>query len=159
GKRSLRPAGGGMTDDRGQYRIFGIGPGKYYVSARYRNWMAEGTDSAYPPIYYPGTANAQEATRVDVAPGGQVSGIDIPLVETKAVRISGKVVRSDGKAAGQVMLMYMRIEEGGGFVSFGGSGGAVDTEGNFKVSGLFPGRYRLIADARGSEKPQMASLV
>ena len=38
GKRNLRPMGGGSTDDRGQFRIFGIAPGKYYVSARYRDW-------------------------------------------------------------------------------------------------------------------------
>ncbi|MSO23490.1 MAG: hypothetical protein EXQ58_09615 [Acidobacteria bacterium] len=35
----------------------------------------------------------------------------------------------------------------------------VDAEGNFKIGSLLPGRYRLIADARGSEKPQMASLL
>ena len=33
GERQLRPAGGDQTDDRGQYRVFGLPPGDYYVSA------------------------------------------------------------------------------------------------------------------------------
>jgi Carboxypeptidase regulatory-like domain len=33
GGRELVPAGGGQTDDRGIYRIWGLDPGEYYVSA------------------------------------------------------------------------------------------------------------------------------
>jgi hypothetical protein len=33
GERQLMPAGGDQTDDRGQYRVFGLPPGDYYVSA------------------------------------------------------------------------------------------------------------------------------
>jgi carboxypeptidase family protein len=33
GERQLAPAGGDQTDDRGQYRVFGLPPGDYYVSA------------------------------------------------------------------------------------------------------------------------------
>jgi hypothetical protein len=37
GNRQLVPAGNGQTDDRGQYRIWGLNPGEYYVSAVGRN--------------------------------------------------------------------------------------------------------------------------
>ena len=33
GEKQLQPVGGDQTDDRGQYRIFGLPPGDYYVSA------------------------------------------------------------------------------------------------------------------------------
>src|SRR5919197_3501676 len=33
GERRLSPAGGDQSDDRGQYRVFGLPPGEYYVSA------------------------------------------------------------------------------------------------------------------------------
>src|SRR6185369_4525367 len=33
GERQLTPAGGDQTDDRGQFRVFGLPPGEYYVSA------------------------------------------------------------------------------------------------------------------------------
>ena len=32
GERQLTPAGGDQTDDRGQYRAFGLAPGDYYIS-------------------------------------------------------------------------------------------------------------------------------
>jgi hypothetical protein len=37
GSRQLVPAGNGQTDDRGEYRIWGLNPGEYYVSAVNRN--------------------------------------------------------------------------------------------------------------------------
>ena len=33
GERELMPAGGDQTDDRGQYRVYGLPPGEYFVSA------------------------------------------------------------------------------------------------------------------------------
>jgi hypothetical protein len=37
GNRQLVPAGTAQTDDRGQYRVWGLNPGEYYVSAVMRN--------------------------------------------------------------------------------------------------------------------------
>jgi carboxypeptidase family protein len=37
GQRQLVPAGTGQTDDRGEYRIWGLNPGEYYISAIARN--------------------------------------------------------------------------------------------------------------------------
>ena len=38
GDRRLTPAGGGQTDDRGQFRVWGLMPGEYYVNAIARNF-------------------------------------------------------------------------------------------------------------------------
>lgn len=38
GSRQLVPAGSGVTDDRGQYRVWGLNPGEYYVTAVARNF-------------------------------------------------------------------------------------------------------------------------
>jgi protocatechuate 3,4-dioxygenase beta subunit len=158
GKRNLRPMGGGSTDDRGQFRLFDIAPGKYFVSARFRNWASEDQDdSTYPPVYYPGTPRAQEAARIEVTPGGEIQGIDITLTESKAFSISGKVFRADGKPATEAFLVSMRAEEED-FFGWTFSDSRVDAEGNFKLGGLLPGRYRLTAESRRSEKPQMASV-
>jgi hypothetical protein len=42
GDRRLTPAGSAQTDDRGQYRIWGLMPGEYYVSAVARNFNPGG---------------------------------------------------------------------------------------------------------------------
>jgi protocatechuate 3,4-dioxygenase beta subunit len=149
GKRSLRPMGGGGTDDRGLFRIFGIAPGKYTVSALYRDWGREAhEESTYPRVYFPGTANPNEATRIDVTPGSQLSGIDIALAETKAFSVSGKVVGSDGKPAGDAMLESFRMDANGSWASFmTSSRGLVDADGTFRLGGLLPGRHRLTAES------------
>src|SRR5437868_468616 len=36
GARRLTPGGGGQTDDKGQYRVWGLMPGDYYVNATAR---------------------------------------------------------------------------------------------------------------------------
>ena len=41
GQRTLQQAGNGQTDDRGIYRIFGLQPGDYLVSATPRNVAAQ----------------------------------------------------------------------------------------------------------------------
>src|SRR5262245_34093719 len=38
GNRQLVPAGTAQTDDRGEYRVWGLNPGDYYVSAVIRNF-------------------------------------------------------------------------------------------------------------------------
>src|SRR5262245_57640453 len=37
GSRQLVPAGNAQTDDRGEYRVWGLNPGDYYVSATNRS--------------------------------------------------------------------------------------------------------------------------
>ena len=36
GKKQLQPFGFGSTNDLGEYRMFGLAPGRYYLSATYR---------------------------------------------------------------------------------------------------------------------------
>ena len=38
GDRRMTPAGGGQTDDKGQFRVWGLMPGEYYVNAIARNF-------------------------------------------------------------------------------------------------------------------------
>src|SRR5919198_635103 len=42
GERRLTPAGNTQTDDRGQFRVWGLMPGEYYVSAVARNFNRGG---------------------------------------------------------------------------------------------------------------------
>ncbi len=56
GKMFLRPATKAVTDDRGQYRIAGLRPGRYYVvaeyqsqAAKYKNWLDETVAGSFGP--------------------------------------------------------------------------------------------------------------
>ena len=122
GMRQLAPAGGGDgTDDTGAFRIYGLTPGDYYVTAVPQMVMFadESSDATgYAPTYYPGTGNVAEAQRVSVTVGQELTNIGFALLPTKAVRLTGTVIDSKGERiqTGFVMLQDTSEMAGGMFM-------------------------------------------
>ncbi len=97
-----RPASGGgagggfQTDDRGVYRIYGLQPGSYVVSAGRTGGgggPGGGRFSPYDgdvPTYFP-AATRDTAVEVSVSGGGETGGIDIQYRGDKGRAISGKI--------------------------------------------------------------------
>jgi hypothetical protein len=139
GERQLVPAGIDQSDDRGQYRVFGLAPGDYFVSATaggverlaqqllpMLGGAAAPETTGYAPTYYPGAIAPAEAARVRLGPGQELSGIDFPLQLVALATVRGVV--SGGPAT--VMLLPE-----GGLGSGGGRGG-----GRGGMAGLGGGR-------------------
>ena len=145
GDRRMMPAGGrpASTNDLGDYRIFGLAPGQYFVSATLRSLMGGESDdrSGYAPTYYPGTGNAAEAQRITVAAGQTVNGMNLTLLPVRTSRISGRAVDADGKPL--VGGMVMAMERTGMFAMSMRSPAPVRADGAFVVSGITPGQYIL----------------
>jgi Carboxypeptidase regulatory-like domain len=167
GRRRLMPTGrNGTTNDIGEYRIFGLSPGEYYVSATLRN-SSYGGDSddhaGYAATYYPGTANGSEAQRVSVEVGQSVSEINITLVATRTAKITGTVTDSQGRAVTTGGVMAMPRGTGGMF--FGPAGnGPIRPDGTFALSGVAPGEYTLRANigngmGGGDGRPEFATAI
>ena len=109
----------GGTNDRGEYRIFGLRPGSYYVSARTMDMSgvialaqsggpgigALDTNDGLATTFYPGTANAAEAQAIQVGLMQQASA-SFTLVPARMARISGTVLDSQGQpfSGARVML-------------------------------------------------------
>lgn len=165
GGRRLTAAAGSnardTTDDQGHYRLFGLPPGEYFVSATLRTGGPEAADpagevSGYAATYYPGTSNMAEAARVTLAVSQENTAVSFGLIATKLVRVSGQVLTSTGApaAGGTVMLVPGGIAAGRGIVmQQGGGGGRTDRTGAFTVGNVAPGRYQVQAmtGGRGSE--------
>ena len=158
GKRQLLPFGQDETDDRGQFRIFGIPPGTYLLAASPRPFAAltGGAERPFPPTYYPGVLRVEEAATVQVAAGAEVGGFNITLIEALTYNVSGRVLTPEGKPAHSVWIMSMK-ESVKDVTSMMAPNTKTDLQGEFKVSGLLPGRHRLYARAGGGENAQMAS--
>jgi hypothetical protein len=149
GTRQMLPAAGqnsrGMTDDLGQFRLFGLSPGEYVVSASFRSGD-EVTDpgaeaTGYAPTYYPGSPDAGDAQRVTVGLGQELGNVSFALVATRLVRVSGTVLTSQGTpmANGMVMLGPANTRRGAAMgVSFAGR---IDASGAFRIANVTPGRY------------------
>jgi protocatechuate 3,4-dioxygenase beta subunit len=139
-----------ITDNKGQYRIDGLAPGKYRLKAtpEQRHLPPElRTDGSkefhYMATFYPSVATSKGATRVAVAPGGEVSGIDIALLSTPLIEVSGKVL--DVPAGAKGLSIDVTRYEGTEFADDFPVPG-VKADGSFVIWGLDPGKYSVTAE-------------
>ena len=161
GERTLVPVARAQTDDRGQFRLFDIPPGSYFLSATqggFRFFGGRGRGrrgQSFPPTYYPGVPSPEQASRIEVSAGGEVGGFHLTLIESHTYSVSGRVLAAEGSPAQSVRIMTVN-RSSPGQVSLRG-GATTDLQGTFKVAGLLPGRYRLIASRGRGQEPQIAS--
>jgi hypothetical protein len=162
GRRRLTPSGrNATTNDLGQFRIYGLPPGEYYVSATFRAGGPVMLDmlgpaanqsgvnqSGYASTYYPATANPAEAQRVAVAVGQELSSVDIQLQPVKLAKVSGMAMGSDGRPmSGAIVMLVPSMKDA---VLFGPGGTSrTDKDGNFTLNGVTPGDYSLQAQSSG----------
>lgn len=145
------PIGGSSTDDRGQFRLFGLQPGDYSVAAEGRNNTFVPPGAQQPEqeqvgmlmTYYPGTPNEAEAQRVHVDAAAEMSGVDIRMMTGRLFHVSGTVVDSQG----QVVRASGTLQHRTTGVSFESFGFSVDPQGHFQMQNVPPGEYRLTARA------------
>jgi hypothetical protein len=160
GARKLVTQSGSATDDRGEFRIFGVPPGDYVIVARFDDATDLGSRDRvrYVPTYYPGTPVASEAQRVTVGPGQEVPGITIALARAATATVRG-VVRSSGQASGP--FIFVSAREIGGPEAHGRMATAVATgDGSFAITGLLPGNYFVEAQSQpGSESASIEVVV
>lgn len=158
GARRLLPAGqSDRTDDQGTFRVFGLPPGEYVVSATLNEDRAlfrpraggadDDATTGYAPTYFPGTTNAGDAQRVTVGLGQEVSGIGFGLSLMPLAKVSGRVVGLAGlELAGMVLAMPDDMVRQ---AMSPPRGAAVNADGTFELRGLAPGRYTLVVGGRG----------
>jgi hypothetical protein len=157
GRRRLTNAGRGMqTNDLGQFRVYGLPPGEYYVSATLHSFESMGFDmmagpggpvgsapaSGYAPTYYPAAASPNDAQRVSVAVGQELSGVDIALQPVKLAKITGTAIGSDGKPLASAMVTLVpNMREAMYFMPGRTSG--TSKYGQFTIGNVVPGEYSL----------------
>jgi hypothetical protein len=151
GVRRLVAESGSSTDDRGEFRIFGVPPGDYLIVARFASMDVGSKDRVrYVPTYYPGTPVASEAQRVTIGLGQEVTGIIIALARAATATVRG-VVRSSGEASFGPFT-FVNAREIGGPQAYDGTATAVAAgDGSFAIAGLLPGTYVVEARSSGSE--------
>lgn len=166
GRRRLQAAGRtATTNDLGQYRIYGLPPGEYYVSASLRGGhemmvmemavaairtssaaASEAPTSGYAPTYYPGTANGTEAQKLTLAIGQEAMNTDFGLIPVRLAKVSGTVIGSEGRPLEGVMVSASPRNAGASTLVFpGGAAARTDKNGNFTLSSVAPGEYTLNA--------------
>jgi len=99
GKKELATSQMVHTNDLGEYRIYGLSPGKYYVTAALKNDRDEDEvdrsavprSNSYVTTYYPGVVDPAAAVLLEVGPGAQLGGINLTLAKARTFRVRGRV--------------------------------------------------------------------
>lgn len=139
-----------QTDDRGIYRVYGLGPGNYKVSIGKvvsNNNQTAGFrmgGSQYIKTYYPGVEDSSKATTIEITEGSEVLNIDITPGKTgRGYSVSGRVVDADSNhPVPHVYVAYSTVSEEN--QTLGGmnlTGGQTDENGKFHLDGVAPGHY------------------
>jgi hypothetical protein len=140
------------TDDLGQFRVYGLPPGEYFVSAGMTpNMMhqgARGISTGYITTYYPGTPSLSEAQPVTVAGGQETSSVVFSLSTARTSRIRGRVLSSEAKPVGNVFVVVRPQGTDGSNFGFGGAQARPD--GSFELSNITPGDYTIEARSRSA---------
>jgi 5-hydroxyisourate hydrolase-like protein (transthyretin family) len=161
-KQEMFSASVGVTDDRGEYRIFGLKPGEYYVKAAETadppiagpvemgsDWtLLHELGSRYAPLYYPGLLQMDQAQAVTLGAGEEAQA-DFAMRRIKLVEVSGRVIGVDGSPATHAFanLSVPNVNDWGGELGTG-----VDSKGEFSIKGVPPGSY--ILSVRQNEEGQ-----
>jgi len=128
------------TDDRGVYRIYGLPAGRYLVGAGGGDRPGVSRRIRYPRTYYPDAVEEAQAQIVEIETGAVVESIDIRLgAPLKAYAVAGRVV--DAESGQPVFGAPVSVGRERGPGQAGASGGVTNADGQFRVTGLTPGRY------------------
>jgi hypothetical protein len=150
GKTRLTPAPGATnvmpTDDRGVFRIYGLAPGDYYLTATSGPFAGPTNPPGFAVTFYPGTRNPQDAKTVHLDSGHDTRGISFAMTPAPMSAIAGSVIDADGKPVrGNVMMFGL---SGGDIRSFMSANTVSDPEGKFSFRNVAPGSYVIQAYGR-----------
>jgi hypothetical protein len=159
GKRKLSPEVTVPTNDLGEYRLFGLRPGRYFVSAKYKpgvqivgqqeiqTGLNDDSERGYAETYYPGTPDPARASTITVKAGDEIPSVEILLRPVTVFRIRGRVYNMvSAKRSGAGVNIALQPHNTGLAWSFPAQQGHVEKpDGPFEINDVLPGSYVLSA--------------
>jgi uncharacterized protein (DUF2141 family) len=155
-----------VSNDLGEYRIFGLRPGNYYIQSFYRDAASvlglrrrpekdqntsEGVTDDFAVTWYPGMLDQRNAQRLRLEPGKNISNIDISIQLTRSVKVEGSLENLPPGMSARVYVEPVDFESAGTRQVFTVN---PTNSGNHKFyfRSLPPGEYALRAEIVGSGK-------
>jgi hypothetical protein len=159
GHAVLAPLVAKVTDDRGEYRLFWVPPGDYYLAVTPRPPApSPGVPASTLPVktFYPGVTDIAQARMVSIRGGEDMAGMDIAIRGARAFKVSGQIsslipppaatLGAPGVNAAVLMLLnrdQAAPDDGG--TRAAGTVPLIPTTGQFELANVLPGAYELFA--------------
>jgi hypothetical protein len=152
----------GVTDDVGAFRLFGLAPGEYVLSAAPSSRIVgppldAGERAQYATTYFPSTTLPGQAEVFTIAAGQTIGDMLITLVPGRSARIMGTAVDSGGRPMSGQVIATSRGENFPG--SDGLVRGSIRPDGTFTLDAPTTGRYLLQAVNRTGDERAIAESV
>lgn len=145
GKREMNSRGFTQTDDRGEYRVRGLRPGRYYVKGDVGVWASASE------TYYPGVKDMNGAVPLVVREAQDaIANFQIDPRLKPVMTISGRVTSSiAGVPADDVERIFVATPDGDS--TYYDNRAEDPSNGRFEIRNIFPGVYDLFPEARDKD--------
>ena len=151
----LRHAGpSAQSNDLGEFRLFSLPPGEYYVQASPRPGFGAGEVSAprartLLPTFFPSTPDQAGAEPITLGAGQTSEPLVITMVGAPAFQVSGVVVDESGKPVSNAVVRLSQEDAGGRplVMMRPWNQSRTDQAGRFTIGDVTPGAYTLLAIA------------
>ena len=146
GKRQLNNRNNAaVANDKGEFRLWGLRPGTFYVQADRGNAMTFSQaetirgprPAGYLPTYHPNATDPAQASPIEVVLGAQLRGIDIHMRHDRTFVIRAKMGGNDSSE--NMMMLQLLPRDGNGAGPFG----MRNRDGMIQFSGVRPGSYMI----------------
>ena len=154
GKRSLVSGADAQTNDLGEYRLFGLAPGRYFVSAHYGTWQrgvgeseeqTQASAQGYAKMFYPGTPDRTKASAIAVKAGEEIPSVEILMRQVSVYHVRGHVYNQITNRPGTDSFVLL-LPKSGQRADIGDTFIMVQKrDGSFDIPEILPGSYSLAA--------------
>ncbi|MBO0857554.1 MAG: carboxypeptidase regulatory-like domain-containing protein [Chloracidobacterium sp.] len=133
-----------QTDDRGNYRIYGLTAGRYILGVG-GALTSDLAGRKFHTTFYPDATDRSQAKIIEVKEGAELTDIDIRLgAEKETHQVSGRVIDAETrKPLPGISVLCMEAPDKKNWGTRSGTPATTDGEGRFRCADLNPGRYEL----------------
>jgi hypothetical protein len=140
-----------QTDDRGEFRLFGVAPGSYVLAIEAANPAAAGRIA----LFYPGVPAAADAQLLSVPVGAVVSELTVVIPQLSTGSITGVVRTADGRP-----LVAQTVAADGSESRLSAAATAsIAADGSYVFPALPFGKYTLSVSQAGPDMESAAASV
>ena len=155
GKKTLFPETTVTTNDLGEYRLFGIPAGRYFIRAEYKpnerisgRGEFDGVDDeeprGYAPMYYPSGTEPARASTVAVKAGEEIPGLEVLLRRVEVFTVRGRLYNTIARRSNANYNLSLSPRGEDAWLSLPQRDAFVDDKnGTFAFRGVLPGPYLL----------------
>ena len=153
GKKTLFPETAVTTSDLGEYRLFGLSPGRYFIRAEYKpnerpsgrgEFDGDEEPRGYVPMYYPSSTEPARANTVAVRAGEEIPGLQVLLRRVDVFTVRGQVYNMTAKRSSTSYNLSLSPRGEDAWLRLPQRDAIVDDKnGTFTFRDVLPGPYLL----------------